>query len=195
MQQPAARRGRRCSAAIALFTEGKQPDFDSRSDAVRTARACAAAPDLLRVFLEIQLRFALAGSDMPARRARVLARVAALLGVVAAQLARIEAVLRCAAAARGPAQLARASAIDDTHAPQAYEVLEVDADVTDDEVTKAYRRLMSRHHPDKLKANGLPDSMLEARQAAHAGDPRGLRAHPRTARRCRSAQMTAHASP
>ena len=28
-------------------------------------------------------------------------------------------------------------------------------------VVKAYRRQMSRHHPDKLKANGLPESMLE----------------------------------
>ena len=31
----------------------------------------------------------------------------------------------------------------------------------DDEVAKAYRRQLSKHHPDKLKANGLPDSMLE----------------------------------
>ena len=33
----------------------------------------------------------------------------------------------------------------------------------------AFRRLMSRHHPDKLKANGLPDSMLEhAKQRTQA---------------------------
>ena len=51
----------------------------------------------------------------------------------------------------------------------AYRTLEVDADITNDELTKAYRRLMSRHHPDKLKANGLPDSMLEhAKQRTQA---------------------------
>jgi DnaJ like chaperone protein len=33
--------------------------------------------------------------------------------------------------------------------------------MSDEEVVKAYRRQMSRHHPDKLKANGLPPSMLE----------------------------------
>jgi DnaJ like chaperone protein len=43
----------------------------------------------------------------------------------------------------------------------AYEILEVDPKATDEEVTKAYRRQVSKHHPDKLKANGLPDSMLE----------------------------------
>ena len=32
---------------------------------------------------------------------------------------------------------------------------------SDDEVVKAYRRQLSRNHPDKLKANGLPDSMIE----------------------------------
>ena len=31
----------------------------------------------------------------------------------------------------------------------------------DEQVVKAYRRQMSRNHPDKLQANGLPESMLE----------------------------------
>jgi DnaJ like chaperone protein len=43
----------------------------------------------------------------------------------------------------------------------AYQVLGVTATVVDDEVLRAYRRQLSRHHPDKLKANGLPESMLE----------------------------------
>ncbi|MBS1147707.1 MAG: hypothetical protein H6R08_1883, partial [Proteobacteria bacterium] len=51
----------------------------------------------------------------------------------------------------------------------AYRTLEVDPSVTDAELTKAYRRLMSRHHPDKLQANGLPESMLEhAKQRTQA---------------------------
>lgn len=40
-------------------------------------------------------------------------------------------------------------------------MLEVAAEASDAEVTKAYRRQLSRHHPDKLQANGLPDSMIE----------------------------------
>ena len=32
----------------------------------------------------------------------------------------------------------------------------------DADVTLAYRRLMSQNHPDKLVANGLPQSMVEA---------------------------------
>jgi DnaJ like chaperone protein len=43
----------------------------------------------------------------------------------------------------------------------AYQILEVEAKASNDDVAKAYRRQLSRHHPDKLKANGLPESMLE----------------------------------
>jgi hypothetical protein len=32
----------------------------------------------------------------------------------------------------------------------------------DGEVTRAYRRQMSRHHPDKLLPNGLPESIISA---------------------------------
>jgi DnaJ like chaperone protein len=44
---------------------------------------------------------------------------------------------------------------------QCYAELEVEANATDQEVKKAYRRQMSRHHPDKLVANGLPESMAQ----------------------------------
>jgi DnaJ like chaperone protein len=43
----------------------------------------------------------------------------------------------------------------------AYKVLETTPAATKAEIVKAYRRQLSRHHPDKLKANGLPDSMIE----------------------------------
>ncbi len=39
---------------------------------------------------------------------------------------------------------------------------------------------MSRHHPDKLKANGMPDSMLEHAKQRTQADPRSLRAAARS---------------
>ena len=44
---------------------------------------------------------------------------------------------------------------------QAYKGLGLEASASDREVKLAYRRLMNRHHPDKLSARGLPDAMLE----------------------------------
>jgi len=42
----------------------------------------------------------------------------------------------------------------------AYRVLGVEAEATDAEVKKAYRKLMSQHHPDKLVSKGLPEEMV-----------------------------------
>ena len=43
----------------------------------------------------------------------------------------------------------------------AYAILGVDRSSSDTEVTRAYRRLMSQHHPDKLVAKGLPEEMMK----------------------------------
>ena len=44
---------------------------------------------------------------------------------------------------------------------QAHKALGIEPSSSDREVKTAYRRLMNQHHPDKLVAKGLPDSMLE----------------------------------
>jgi DnaJ like chaperone protein len=150
--------------AIAEFTRGKQPQFDLQAEMARLRAACRSHPEILHVFVEIQLRFAVYGSDMtPATRARVT-RAAALLGIAPTMLARLEAALRGGPGSQGDATQDRASRI-----AAAYRTMEVDPAIGNEDLTRAYRRLMSRHHPDKLKANGLPDSMLEhAKQRTQA---------------------------
>jgi DnaJ like chaperone protein len=147
----------RVRIAIDCFTEGKAPGFGLAEELARLRRLCTGRPDLLRIFLEIQVRAALAGNDIEGPVRVLLGQVAGRLGISMMELAHIEAVLRIRrgsfahdATRRGPAPL-----------DSAYEVLEVGASASDDEVVKAYRRQLSRHHPDKLKANGLPESMVE----------------------------------
>ena len=43
----------------------------------------------------------------------------------------------------------------------AYKALGISADATDKEVKRAYRKLMSENHPDKLIAQGVPDSVIQ----------------------------------
>ena len=50
--------------AIACFTAGKQPGFDLAGELSALAHACRGRPDLVRVFLEIQVRAALAGNNL-----------------------------------------------------------------------------------------------------------------------------------
>lgn len=44
---------------------------------------------------------------------------------------------------------------------QAFAVLQVDSTANKQEVKRAYRKLMSKNHPDKLIAQGLPESMIK----------------------------------
>ena len=154
-------------AAIAYFTRGKSPDFDLESAMHDFAEACAHRPDLLRVFLEIQVRAALEGVDMQGPAKLAVQRVAELLDISRLELAHMEAVLRIrreqfrAGARNGGSAGSQPPPKSGMQPSAAYEILEVDPKATDEEVTKAYRRQVSKHHPDKLKANGLPDSMLE----------------------------------
>jgi DnaJ like chaperone protein len=154
--------GARVQQAIDCFTVGKQPGFDLAAELAALERACAGRPDLLRVFVEIQVRAALSGNNLDGPVRPLLNRMAGRLGLSPIELAQIEAVLRIrggsfryahAGAERGPSPSVKLD--------QAYKVLEAAPGDSDQDIVKAYRRQLSRHHPDKLKANGLPESMIE----------------------------------
>jgi DnaJ like chaperone protein len=143
--------------AIECFTAGKHPGFDLDQDLALLRQACAGRPDLMHFFLEIEVRAAIAGNDLEGPVSALLVRVASQLGISRFELAHIEAALRIRRdrVARAPVR-DRAQQL-----AEAYRVLESQAGAADEDVVKAYRRQLSRHHPDKLKANGLPDSMIE----------------------------------
>jgi DnaJ like chaperone protein len=144
-------------AAIRFFTEGKQPAFDLERTVRELRRACGRRHDLLGMFLELQLRAALLGSDLRGPARSHIQRVGHWLGVSGIELAHLEAVLRLQYRyARGESAPPPADRLAD-----AYRVLDVSSNGSNAEIVKAYRRQMSRHHPDKLVANGLPESMME----------------------------------
>jgi len=146
------------NAAIAYFRTGKSAGYDADSSVEQLRAACAMRHDLLRAFMELQLRAALAGNGMSLPARTILTRVAERLGISGLEFAHMEAALRVREQRRwGP------SGRQPSEKPLAasYAELEVGSHVSDQEVIKAYRRQMSRHHPDKLVANGLPESMAQ----------------------------------
>jgi DnaJ like chaperone protein len=158
--------GAQIHAAIAHFTRGKDPDFDLEATLQDFGQVCAQRPDLLRVFLEIQVRACLEGVDMQGPARAAIHKVAELLDVSRLELAHMEAVLRIRreqfrAHARNGGSAGGQAQPKGMQLDAAYQILEVDSKASDEDVAKAYRRQLSKHHPDKLKANGLPDSMLE----------------------------------
>jgi DnaJ like chaperone protein len=183
--------------AIGHFNAGKASHYDVERSVMGLRRVCAGRPDLLRTFLEIQVRVAIIGSDLQGPARPLLTRVATILGVGGLEFAQLETLLRIRYRARGnrgdAADWNRPA--DGVHEPpaaeaggagergarsgsrgragdrsppspmrmtlqEAYQVLAVMPGEPMQVITRAYRRQLSRHHPDKLKANGLPESML-----------------------------------
>lgn len=156
---------RETGIAIDCFRTGKSAAYDAELSVERLREACGQRYDLLRAFMELQLRAALAGNGMSPPARAILLRVSGRLGISGLEFAFMEASLRArqrtqgasgGASAGGARRAAGASPL-----AEYYSELEVDPDISDQEVTKAYRRQMSRHHPDKLVANGLPESMAQ----------------------------------
>jgi DnaJ like chaperone protein len=144
--------------AIQLFTQGKEREFPLEQTLLRLRKVLSGRPDVLRMFIQIQLQTALwSGNFTPAAR-QVMARVAASLGVSAYDVVQMEALLRMQRTSRQPPEQ-QPPKVDKV--TQAYEVLGVTSAATDAEVIKAYRRLMNQNHPDKLVARGLPESMMK----------------------------------
>ncbi|HEY4446873.1 MAG TPA: co-chaperone DjlA [Steroidobacteraceae bacterium] len=157
---------REISIAIAYFRAGKSAAYDAEIGIERLREACGQRYDLLRAFMELQLRAALAGNGLSPPARVVLTRVAERLGMSGLEFVYMEAATRARAAhgsyrAQGASAGAGRPAAGAGSLAECYAELEVDANITDQEVTKAYRRQMSRHHPDKLVANGLPESMAQ----------------------------------
>ncbi|HSD75154.1 MAG TPA: co-chaperone DjlA [Steroidobacteraceae bacterium] len=143
-------------AAIRFFNEGKQPDFALERTVRELRQVCGRRHDLLRYFVEIQMSAALQGGNLRGAGRPLVQSVAQWLGLSMFEIAHLEALLRLQAGER-PEMPGRAG----ERLAGAYQVLQIEASATDAEVVKAYRRQMSRNHPDKLVANGLPPSMME----------------------------------
>jgi DnaJ like chaperone protein len=144
------------AAAIDCFRSGKSSAYDAGLGVEQLREACGLRYDILSAFIELQLRAALEGNGISPPARAVLMRAAERLGMSGLEFARMEAAVRARYGTRtGP----RPSA--ERPLSECYAELEIRADASNQEVTKAYRRQMSRHHPDKLVANGLPESMAQ----------------------------------
>jgi DnaJ like chaperone protein len=147
--------------AIAYFTDGKRLDFALRETLEELRRLIGRRGDLRRMFLQIQLEAALKGNGLTAAARPVFHEMCQALGVSALEFTSLEAMLRMRAQTGAGAE-AQAPGAAAARIIDAYRVLGVQQSASDAELTRAYRRLVSRNHPDKLVANGLPESMVAA---------------------------------
>jgi DnaJ like chaperone protein len=144
------------ASARKLFNEGKYADFPIDEIMRQFRSETHRRTTLIQMFLEIQLQAAYADGVMHPAEKEALRGICGHLGIPAAQLDRLEEMLRA-----GFGRAGYDAAATETSLQDAYRLLGVDESASDADLKKAYRRLMSQHHPDKLVAKGLPEQMIK----------------------------------
>jgi len=151
-------------AAMRLFIKGKQDDFPLDDVMTQFRQECHRRSNLMRMFVEIQIQAAYADGELHPAEDRLLLRLCGMLGFHEQVYRQIEALVKFSMGLGGGQYRGQTgSQARDSAAikAEAYELLGVTPDHSKVEIKKAYRRLMSQHHPDKLVSRGLPEEMIK----------------------------------
>lgn len=151
--------------AIQFFNEGKSSDFNLDETINNLREVCEKHKALLQIFIEIQLQAAyLDGVLVDAKRAKLI-YISERLGIDRTLFARLNAMHQAEEKfreyLRQQYQQKFQKMRNTSTVNEAYKILGVDPSISDGELKKSYRKLMSQHHPDKLIAQGLPEEMIK----------------------------------
>lgn len=151
--------------AITYFNQGKQPGFRLQVALGNFARMSLARRDLRQMFLQIMVDAAYSSEGLTAPEQGVLEQVARELHLPASMLAAMLHARQSGGSYSAGGQDTggqRAGAgVQRGTLPQAYAQLGLTPGASDAEVKKAYRKLVSQYHPDKLVSRGLPEEMMD----------------------------------
>jgi len=154
-------------AAIDVFNQGKSQTFALEQVIEDLNRACQRQRMLKLMFIEMLLQVAYADGVPDAAEQQMLTRIRRQVGISQASFAHVERLVSLRQQhtrqsgsygdSRRPTggQPTRASRLS-----QAYSVLGITPQASDSDVKRAYRKLLSRHHPDKLAAQQVPEEMM-----------------------------------
>jgi len=153
------------------FREGKGNDFPLKQVILEFKGSCHGRRDILQVYLEILIQAAYVDGKLDKAEQQILENVAQYMGFKDNELLYLlsvyEAELRFRAGQghSGKQGHSRQQHKSSYSAQQslndAYKIIGVSASDDDKSIKKAYRKLMSENHPDKLVSKGLPKQALE----------------------------------
>ena len=148
------------ASAIKRFQRGAEPQFDPSDELIRFRRTASLRPQTSQTLLLFLVSMGLADGRLDTAEREALARVAKSLGIsdqILTQVINMVAAQASFAGGRERQQYqSQRSKIAD-----AYRAIGVSPDVDNRELKRAYRRLMSENHPDKLSARGVPKEMVD----------------------------------
>ncbi len=145
--------------AVEYFNLGKQTAFDFEGALSEFMLACQRQRILLQMFVEFQYQTASAEGTVAPSKLRILEIISRTLGVRPAFSAFNDFF---SGANQQQHSYHRAYQTNSQGSLQeAYDVLGVNQSTPAPDVKRAYRKLMSQNHPDKLVSQGLPEEMIK----------------------------------
>ena len=141
--------------AIEQFKLGSAADFDIRPTLNEFMAVCGHTNNLKQMLLVYLIVMAFADGNFDPAEEKLLKEIAQYLGYSEDTFRRILDMVTNQTHFAGD-QASSASNLED-----AYKALGVSKDASDQEVKRAYRKLMSQYHPDKLMGQGMPEDMIK----------------------------------
>lgn len=150
--------------AIDYFTQGKEQDFDFKDTLNSFASQCRHQRQIAELFLDLQVQGAMADGRMIGSKRQVLIQICGALGIPNSILYNLETQYHKHSAYSSSSSSYHRQEHDISPAnelDESYKILGVDRTATDAHIKKAYRKLVSQNHPDKLVSKGLPPEMIK----------------------------------
>lgn len=162
--------------AMNLFRKGKEANYDINPVLDELFKIGGRNRNLMRMFLQFQFQAAYADGPMGSQEDQLIRHMANKLGFNRLEFERISVMFRAQNSFnqgknsyqqgqnsyhqqrqyQSPPNLSAQKLKD------AYAVLGIKESASQEEVKRAYRKLINQYHPDKLAAKGLPEEMMKA---------------------------------
>jgi DnaJ like chaperone protein len=144
--------------AIRFFQQGKERDFKLEATLKEFARHSMLRHELRIMFIELLLEAALADGTLTPAERTILEQSCVMLHIPANVFS---AMLLARQGGGSTYRGHRQAAGGGQSLQQSYAALGLKADASAQEIKRAYRKLISQYHPDKLVSQGLPEEMME----------------------------------
>jgi len=145
--------------AIRAFNRGKAADFDLEGELQEFVSFTRMRTDLRQMFMEVLMEGAAIDGRISAPEQEVLVRVANTIQIPPAIFYAMFNAFTASHGPRGYAPGGGASAAPNL--AQDYAALGLEEGASEQAIKRAYRKLVSQYHPDRLVSQGLPEEMME----------------------------------